>query len=325
MDLACDLVDLTDAGEGESALTLLKSVVHELSAIRETAKPETLEDLSSSCLVRMAQKITNPDKPIGLTTGYKALDKMIDGLQPSQYYIIGARPGMGKTAFGLNLAHSALKAGHPVLFVSLEMTADKLMERLLTRWTDRSLPEERTLDAWRQAAADIARLPLTILDTKSLPEGCSPSSVRTAIRQAKQAHGAGVVIVDYLGKLQPSLPMAGANKVHVVEAISGELQDIAKMEQVPLVTLSQLNRAIEAQQDKKPRLSDLRDSGSIEQDADVVIFIHRPEYYEKQACKRPGEADIIVAKNRHGSVGDVVLGFRGQSYKFYEYPGGYGP
>ncbi len=244
----------------------------------------------------------------GLSTGFTDLDYKTSGMQPSDLVLIAARPSMGKTAFALNIAqHMAFKNNITVAFFSLEMSKEQLVNRLLAMESRVDSQNMRTGNLkdedWIQLAegADIiGRSHLIIDDTP----GISVSELRSKCRKFKLEHNLGIVFIDYLQL------MAGSSKndsrQQEISEISRSLKAIARELNVPVIALSQLSRAVEQRPDHRPMLSDLRESGAIEQDADVVMFIYRDEYYHKDSEKK-GTAEIIIAKQRNGPIGSVDL------------------
>ena len=252
------------------------------------------------------------DVVTGVTTGFPELDKRTAGLQPSDLIIIAARPSMGKTAFSLNLALNAAAAGKKVAFFSLEMSAEQLESRLISICSKVSLsklrqPRYLSDDDWRSLynAAQKLNCDLFIDDTPAL----RTLDLRAKARRMKSRVGLDLIVVDYLQLMRPSHPMA-SRELEISE-ISRTLKALAKELNIPVVALSQLNRKLEERPDKRPILSDLRESGAIEQDADVIMFIFRKDVYEKK--KENGErlldspAEIIIGKQRNGPVGTVNL------------------
>src|SRR5436190_9373169 len=287
----------------------------------------------------------------GMTTGFTALNSRIGGLQRSDLIIVAGRPGMGKSALATNMGFAAAArflqdqsdgievgkaAGAPVALFSLEMSSEQLATRILSEQSQVTAEQIRTGNLQRQEFAQFARtaerlhsLPLYIDDTP----GLTIAALRARARRLKRQKGIGMVIVDYLQLLQGSgKGSAGDNRVQEISEISRGLKQLAKELDLPVVALSQLSRAVEQREDKRPQLSDLRESGSIEQDADIVLFIYREDYY--LAAKQPGDdhpdfsawqeemqrayglAEVIVAKQRHGSTGKVRLKFDSRITKF---------
>jgi replicative DNA helicase len=248
----------------------------------------------------------------GVRTGFYDLDKMTAGLQKGDLIVLAARPSMGKTAFALNIAeHVAVQEGLPVLVFSMEMGASQLALRLvgsLGRINQQNLRTGR-LDSgeWERLTDSVEKLSQVQLHIDETA-GLTSSELRArARRMARQFGTLGLIVIDYLQLMNGS----GANEENratVLGEISRGLKALAKELQCPVIALSQLNRSVESRQDKRPMMSDLRESGAIEQDADIIMFIYRDDYYDK-ASKKPGQAEIIIAKQRNGPVGEVNLTF----------------
>ena len=254
----------------------------------------------------------------GLTTGYKDLDEKTSGLQNADLVIVAGRPSMGKTAFSMNLVENALLASElPILVFSMEMPAGSLMMRMLssvgkidqTRVRNGQLEEED----WAKLSAAMQQLkdkPLFIDDTPAL----TPTEVRSRARRVAREHGGlGMIMLDYLQLMQ----VAGGSEGRTAEIseISRSLKGIAKEFDCPVVALSQLNRSLEQRPNKRPVMSDLRESGAIEQDADVIMFIYRDEVYNEDSPDK-GTAEIIIGKQRNGPIGTSRLAFIGQFTRF---------
>ena len=248
----------------------------------------------------------------GISTGFSDLDRMLGGMHGSQLIILAARPSMGKTAFATNIADSAaVEAKEPVLFFSLEMAKTELAMRMLCargridgeHLRGRLSPKEQ--ESFTRAASALANAPLYIDDSPSR----TVTEIGAVARRLKRREGLGLIVIDYLGLIEPDNP--ADPRQEQVAKIARRLKGLARELNVPVLCLSQLNRVTEMTKDNRPRLSHLRESGAIEQDADVVMFVHREEYYhtkeeaEEKGIK--GIADIIVAKQRNGPVGDVKL------------------
>ncbi len=287
----------------------------------------------------------------GVTCGLRDLDRKLGGLHPSDLLILAGRPSMGKTALATNMAFNAAKAymktnggeGACVGFFSLEMSAEQLATRILAGEAEVSGDKMRRGDLrdsdfpkFIQASQELARVPFFVDDTPAL----SIAAVRTRCRRLKRTHNLGFVVVDYLQLLRGSSQRGSENRVQEISEITRGLKAIAKELDLPVLALSQLSRAVEQREDKRPMLSDLRESGSIEQDADVVMFVYREQYYLERAepARRPEEtedkyndryaswqqryaevhntAEAIIAKQRHGPIGSVRLYFDGQYTKF---------
>lgn len=292
-DLGRDIADVINEAQRE---------IHAAATHRDRSNIARFADLIDDVLADL-----HSDQPQrGLSTGIGALDDVIGGLKPGQLVVIAGRPGMGKSILGVDLARTAaMRRDIPALIYSLEMSHREVMLRILAAESSvdlSKLTDGRTspFDRGRvTAAADkVNAAPLFIDDTAQ----SDLASIRATARRVQQRHGLGLVVVDYL-----QLMTGGGrydNRVQEVTEISRGLKLLAKELQVPVVAAAQLNRLSEMRTDKRPHLSDLRESGSIEQDADIVILLHRPDYYDR--ADRPGEIDLIVAKNRNGAQDTVT-------------------
>lgn len=284
----------------------------------------------------------------GLTMGLNGLNAKLGGLHNSDLVVLAGRPAMGKTALATNIAfHCAMRHvlereqpgatrnGAPVAFFSLEMSADQLANRILAERSGinsedlrRGAIRQEEFNRLARAAQELADLPLIIDDTPAL----SIAGLRTRARRLKRQRGIGLIVVDYLQLLQGSARAGSDNRVQEISEITRGLKTLAKELDVPVLALSQLSRAVEARDDKRPQLADLRESGTIEQDADIVLFVFREEYYHAQkkpedgsekfqawldkAHRIEGRAEVIVAKQRHGSTGPVPLMFASKFTRF---------
>ncbi len=254
----------------------------------------------------------------GISTGFTDLDRMTAGLQPGEMVIIAARPSMGKTAFSLNLAtYAALKQKKKVAFFSVEMSKENLMLRLLALESEISMSDMRVGKvpdkSWTKligAASQLSSAELYIDDSS----GVSPYEIRAKCRRLKRQQGLDIIIVDYLQIMD--LKQKVESRERAVSEMSRMLKAIAKELNVPVVALAQLNRGVEGRTDRRPLLSDLRESGSIEQDADVIMMLYREAYYEKANSEDSGIAEVIVNKQRNGPVGTVRLGWSAQYGRF---------
>ena len=243
----------------------------------------------------------------GVTSGYKDLDKLTAGFQKSDLIIIAARPSMGKTAFALCVArNAAMEGGVPVGFFSLEMSKEQLAMRLLCSEARVDSHKIRSGFLSRQECGKLLQAaglymdaPIYIDDTP----GISPLELRAKARRMMSDQGLGMVVVDYLQLMRGR---DSERREQEISDISRSLKGLAKELDIPVIALAQLNRKVEERTDKRPMLSDLRESGAIEQDADVIAFIYRDEVYSKQACKEPGVAEIIIGKQRNGPAGETV-------------------
>jgi replicative DNA helicase len=250
------------------------------------------------------------DKITGVSSGFIELDEMTAGFQPADLVILAARPSMGKTAFSLNImAQAALRAETPVAYFSLEMSKEQLAMRLLCSeaQVDASRLRSGFLNdgEWRrliEAAGKLATAPIYIDDTASLPI----MRMQAIARRLKTEKDIGLIMIDYLQLMRADTTNKNASREQIVSEISRNLKGIAKELKVPVIALSQLNRGLESRTDKRPMNSDLRESGSIEQDADVIMFIYRDEVYNKDSEEK-GVAEIIISKQRNGPLGTARL------------------
>lgn len=261
----------------------------------------------------------------GVTTGFRELDKITNGWQSSDLIIIAARPGMGKTAFTLSLANNAAESGTGVGIFSLEMANAQLVQRLIsmdsmipaTTLREGSLKDEQ----WpilSNSVGKLSQMPIFIDDTPAI----NIFELRAKCRRLKQNHNIGLVVIDYLQLMSAGDSNKRGNREQEISSISRALKGMAKELDLPVIALSQLSRAVETRGgDKKPQLSDLRESGAIEQDADIVTFIYRPDYYElADNMETPANtAEIIISKHRNGSLGTVTLEFIKENVKFVDY------
>ena len=264
-----------------------------------------------------------PDGLIGCPSGFTALDRITSGWQKTDLIILAARPSMGKTAFVLSMARNmAVDHRKPVAFFSLEMSAHQLVTRLISSETELGGQKIKTgrLEDWEwehlnRKISSLDKAPMFIDDTPAL----SIFEFRAKCRRLKMQHDIQAVIVDYLQLMTAGTDSRGSREQEV-SMISRSLKAIAKELDIPILALSQLNRSVESREGKRPQLSDLRESGAIEQDADIVAFIHRPEYFgiteDESGNSLLGVAEIIIAKHRNGAVGDVHLSFRKELAKF---------
>lgn len=258
-------------------------------------------------------------RPSGLLTGVTELDAITGGLEPGQLVIVAARPSVGKTAIALNMADSVVTQGKSVAFFSLEMTRREIIQRLIALRTGVSVSDMRAgrlepsqwgLISASHGSANGQRLHL--IDRSSI----GVAYVRAAARKIKRQHGLDLIVVDYLGLMRGE----GQNRTQEIGSLSRGLKGLAKELGVPIIALAQLNRATETRQDKRPMLSDLRDSGEIEQDADIVVMLHREEQHN-QTPEWRGLADLLVRKNRNGPLGEMLLTLDGPTMKFSRYSG----
>ena len=267
---------------------------------------------------RLEKLASGETQMTGTPSGFRKLDEMTGGFQPGNLIVLAARPAMGKSALVCNIAENvAWKAKKPVAFFSLEMSETELAHRFIAcraRISSDRLRKGQVKNEWSKvlrACNELAEAPLWIDDSSDL----SLLDLRAKARRLQATTGGlGLIIVDYLQLMRPDDPRA--SRVEQVGQMSRGLKILARELEVPVIGLSQLSRAPEQRPDKIPILADLRDSGSIEQDADIVSFIYRDEYYYKDESERPGEADLVIAKHRNGPIGTVPLAFQAQYPRF---------
>ncbi len=275
-----------------------------------------IKDILLDAFDRINERMENDEVISGIPTGFPDLDQRLNGLQPSELVVLAARPSMGKTALVCNLAEGvAMEAGLGVLLFSLEQSNLELAERLLCIRSQVNSHRLRsgTLDDDERkllvhASAELSEAPLFLDDQP----GRTIAQITAVARRLQRRNGVRVVIIDYLQLIEPE--DKSSPREQQIALITRRLKALAKELSVPVIALAQLNRGVEHREDKRPRLSDLRESGAIEQDADVVMFLHRPEHYNPE--DRPGEADVIIAKNRNGPTDSVTLTWIKESMRF---------
>jgi replicative DNA helicase len=279
-----------------------------------------MDTLVVKLLDRVQEMADNPNDVTGVPTGFYDLDRMTAGLQAGDLVVLAARPSMGKTALAINIAeHVALNEGLPVAVFSMEMGAAQLAVRIvgsIGRIDQGHLRTGKLTDEeWPRLSEAIEKLRTISLHIDE-SAGLTSSELRAnARRLSRQCGQLGLIVVDYL-QLMSGNSSEGENRATELGEISRGLKMLAKELKCPVIALSQLNRSVEQRPDKRPMMSDLRESGAIEQDADIIMFIYRDEYYTKEACKEPGVAEIIIAKQRNGPTGTVKLAFMRQITKF---------
>jgi replicative DNA helicase len=245
----------------------------------------------------------------GIATGFKDLDRKLAGLHPTNLVVIAARPGMGKTALALNIAQNVAQRDIPVAIFSLEMSREEIVSRMLCaegRIDSQRLRTGQLSEAdftkLSNAASSLYKKPVYVDDSP----GLTVTEIRAKSRRLKRRPGLGLVIVDYLQLMQGS---GGENRQQEIALISRSLKNLARELEVPIIAVSQLNRSLEQREDKRPRLGDLRESGAIEQDSDVVMFIYRDEYYSPDKIESKGLAEVVISKHRQGAVGKITMTF----------------
>lgn len=325
--------EIADAGydpQGRNSGDLLdfaETKVFKIAEQRSNASegPQSIHNILEKTVDKIEQLFQQPhDGVTGVSTGYSDLDKMTAGMQPSDLIIVAARPSMGKTTFAMNLCeHAALTQDKPVLIYSLEMPSDQIMMRMLASLGRIDQTKVRTgqLDD-----EDWARLSSTmglLIESGKMyvddSSGLTPTEVRSRARRIARDHGGiSMIMVDYLQLMR--VPGYADNRTLEIAEISRSLKALAKELECPVVALSQLNRSLEQRADKRPVNSDLRESGSIEQDADLIMFIYRDEVYNDNSAEK-GTAEVIIGKQRNGPIGKVRLTFQGQFSRFDNYAG----
>ena len=255
----------------------------------------------------------------GISTGFIDLDRKLSGLQPSDLVLIAARPSMGKTAFVLNIVeHAAVRNGLSCMIFSREMSKEQLVNRILSMESGVDAQKMRNGDLSSSDFGNIIEAAARIAESKNLviddTAGIGIGELRSKCRKQKLEHGVDLVIIDYL-QLMSGSGKSGENRQQEISDISRNLKALARELQAPVVALSQLSRAVEQRPDHRPMLSDLRESGAIEQDADVVMFLYRDDYYNKDT-EHPNEAEVIIAKQRNGPIGTVSLVWKPDTTRF---------
>jgi replicative DNA helicase len=313
--------------EGRSAQELVEAAEQRVFHIAEAGTRGRQGFVSMRSAVKDAfeqlrQRAENKSAITGMPTGFTDLDHKTAGLQAGDLIIVAARPSMGKTALALNMAeYAAIKTGKAAAVFSMEMSASQLAFRLISSLGRINQQHLRTGDLadeeWPRVTSAITLLAeskIFIDDTPAL----SPLELRSRARRLKREHDLGVIMIDYLQLMQ--VPGNKENRATEISEISRSLKALAKELSVPVIALSQLNRSLEQRTDKRPVMADLRESGAIEQDADVIVFIYRDEYYNPDSQDK-GLAEIIIGKQRNGPTGTVKLAFLGQYTRFENYAG----
>lgn len=322
INVSHDVADSAFKPEGRKSLEILDKAESAIFEIAEQQKkgsgPQDIKSVLKKTVDRIDELYKNKSAITGVTTGFDELDKMTGGLQPSDMIVIAGRPSMGKTTFAMNLCENvAIKAGKPVLVFSMEMPADAIVMRMLSslgRINQGAIRSGRLeQDDWPRITSAIQMLSeqkFFIDDTAAL----SPLEMRARARRVARECGGeiGLIMVDYLQLMQ--VPGAD-NRVNEISEISRNLKGLAKEMNCPVIALSQLNRSLEQRPNKRPVMSDLRESGAIEQDADLIVFLYRDEVYNKDTPEK-GIAEIIIGKHRNGPIGTVRLAFRGEFTRF---------
>jgi len=308
-----------DAEDVEDIMDSAEKRILEVSSGKRSKDFVPLQDILLNTLEQIEARYSNKGSITGLPTGFTELDHLTAGLQKSDLILVAARPSMGKTAFTLNIAaHVVLRAKEPVAFFSLEMSKEQLVQRLICsegRIDSQRLRvgelEDKEWGDLIDTANRLSAAPLYIDDTP----GITVMELRSKARRLKAEQGLSLIIIDYLQLMQGRTSKSGDNRQQEISEISRSLKALARELNVPVVALSQLSRSVESRQIKRPMLSDLRESGSLEQDADIVMFLYREDYYDPET-ENKNITEVIIAKHRNGPVDTVELTFLKQFTKF---------
>lgn len=318
---AADIMTACAMPAGRSPAEIAAEAEARMQALvdHSATEPSRLQDVLCDVLGDVQARMERGGRIAGLSTGFEGIDGMTGGLEPGQLVIVAARPSVGKTVIGCNIAAHVAASGTPTLFFTLEMTRREIAARILAARSGVTVQAMRAgtnaSDDWDQmssVAGASANWPMFIDDTPAV----TVAYVRAKARRIQRTHGLGLVVIDYLGLMRGT----GDNRAQEVGSISRGLKALAKELKVPVIALAQLNRASEGRPDKKPTLADLRDSGEIEQDADAVFMLHR-ESMHREAPEWEGLAQLLIRKNRNGPTGDCLLSLDGPRMRFTDYHG----
>lgn len=315
-----------DMNPTDASLDMAEKLIFDIAAKKTTKDLTHVKDLVLTSYEKIEYRYNHRDELTGVPTGFYELDNMTSGLQNSDLIILAARPSMGKTAFALNIAQNvSIRSKIPTAIFSLEMSKEQLVQRMLCSEAEVDTQKIRTGNMQRKdwdklahAMSDISEAPLYIDDTA----GCTLTDIRAKCRRlAMEEKKLGLIVIDYLQLMEGG---GKEDRLQQISAISRGLKTLAREINVPVIALSQLSRAVEQRKDRRPMLSDLRESGAIEQDADIVMFIYRDDYYNREEggdeapkpTGKEGKSDIIIAKQRNGPVGDFELLFQSNITKF---------
>ncbi|MDX1458545.1 MAG: replicative DNA helicase [Marinobacter sp.] len=324
IEVSGEIVDSAFNPQGQTSDELLDQAERKVfqiaeSRTKEGSGPESINPILTKALGRIEELFESDGSITGLTSGFRDLDERTSGMQPADLIIVAGRPSMGKTTFAMNLVENALlKTGEPILVFSMEMPSDSIVMRMLSSLgrIDQTKVRSGKLeeDDWPRLTSAVSLLkdkPLYIDDTA----GLSPTEMRSRARRVARENGGklGMIMVDYLQLMR--VPGNTEGRTAEISEISRSLKGIAKELNCPVVALSQLNRSLEQRPNKRPVNSDLRESGAIEQDADVIMFVYRDEVYNEDTPDK-GVAEIIIGKQRNGPIGTIRLAFVGKYTKF---------
>ncbi|KHO61606.1 DNA helicase [Thermoanaerobacter sp. YS13] len=318
IEASSEIMELSYQGDDvETVLDIAEQKIFDIAQGRNTTNFSPIKDVLMNTFYKIEELYKNKGQLTGIPSGFPDLDLKTAGFQPSDFILVAARPSMGKTSFALNIAqNAALLTGLPVAIFSLEMSKEQLVNRLICSTANIDSQKLRTgnldEDDWMKLAAamtPLSKAPIYIDDTP----GIGVMDIRAKCRRLKLEKGLGLVMIDYLQLMQGR--GKAENRQQEISEISRSLKSLARELNVPVITLSQLSRAPETRSDHRPILSDLRESGAIEQDADIVMFLYRDDYYHKDSEKK-NIAEVIIAKHRNGPTGTVELLWLAQYTKF---------
>lgn len=315
------IANIPECKSADEVIDFASKVMFEASEKRESIVVQKAKKLAHNVLDHVAKAYEKKGGLSGISTGFKSVDRALLGLEKGCLYILAGRPGMGKTGFALKLATNVSKSKH-VAFFSLEMTAHELMMRAVSDEAGVHLYKMKTgylaaddPEKLNDASERIGKWKLNVIDTPLIPV----QAIRSTCRRLKMRGELDLILIDHLQIVSPGGAVKPSdNGVREMTYISKTLKALAKEMECPVIGLSQLSRAVEGRSVAIPRLSDLRESGSIEQDADVVMFLYRDEYYTKEASTKKGQCDLIIEKNRNGPPGIETLGFEAEYVRFYD-------
>jgi replicative DNA helicase len=331
-----EIADSSYNPEGRTALELLNEAETKVFAIAEQRAKgkggfQPLSSLLGKAVDRIEQLFEQDDPITGISTGFVDFDRRTSGLQAGDMIVIAGRPSMGKTAFAMNIAENvAIRVKRPVAVFSMEMPGESLAMRMMASLghidSNRVRTGQLQQDEWPRLSSAISILSEATMHIDDSP-ALTPTELGARARRLKREQGdLGLIIIDYLQLMQ--MPSAAENRTNEISAISRSLKALAKELEVPVIALSQLNRSLEQRTNKRPIMSDLRESGAIEQDADLVVFLYRDEYYNPETTQDKGIAEIIIGKQRNGPTGTLRMAFKGQFTRFDDlaehYEGHYG-
>lgn len=308
------------AEETEKILDLSEQKIFDIAQKRASSSFMPIRDVLSVNFEKLAELSKNPGKIIGVPTGFKKLDEILSGLNAANFILVAARPAMGKTSFALNIAAAAaLKANKKIAIFSLEMSREEIVNRI---WFSSALVESNKIKTGEVQPEDWTRLinAMKILSPANIfvddTAAVTVMDIRAKCRRLMAERGLDLIIIDHIQLMQAS--RRTDNRQQEISEISRSLKMLAKDFNIPVLVLSQLSRAGRDRQDKRPVLTDLRESGAIEQDADVVLMLYRDEYYNPNT-ETPGQAEVIIAKHRSGETGKIMLNWQGEYTKFSDF------